>query len=40
LNLEKNNLLFNKIKIIKLKKIILSGGDLINKNKNKKMFFS
>jgi len=40
LNLEKNNLLFNEIKIIKLKKIILSGGGLINKNGNKKIFFS
>jgi len=36
----KNNLLFNEIKIIKLKKIIVSGGGLINKNKNKKIFFS
>jgi len=37
LNSEKNNLLFNEIKIIKLEKIILSGGSLINKNKNKKI---
>jgi len=37
MNSEKNNFLFDEIKIIKFKKIILSGGDL-KKNKNKKFF--